>query len=306
LIVTPTLFYPESFASRFRFRLKRKLLDGLAYLGMPDSNRWGHLRLPDLWLPSTATEAQGLSTFYGITPEKIHVLPNGVHERFYTSDGKLFRSEYRIDSPFVLHVGRFHPVKNQKTLIEAVRLAQTHCVFLGDPDPSYQNYQRECQELAREAEVADPSGKTRFFFIPAIPHEDPRLASAYAAASVFALPSHFETFGLAPLEAAVAGCPLVLTRNIRSLEIFAEHAKLIDPQDRHAIAREIRNRLSSDSQASLSTIASESRRKLFERYRWEKIASDLENLYKGFAGFPTATSPGATSRVTTAPAPTTQ
>ena len=37
-------------------------------------------------------------------------------------------------------------------------------------------------------------------------HHDPLLASAYAAARVFALPSWFETPGLAALEAALAGC----------------------------------------------------------------------------------------------------
>ena len=36
-------------------------------------------------------------------------------------------------------------------------------------------------------------------------HDDPLLASAYAAARVFALPSWFETPGLAALEAALAG-----------------------------------------------------------------------------------------------------
>jgi glycosyltransferase involved in cell wall biosynthesis len=42
-------------------------------------------------------------------------------------------------------------------------------------------------------------------------HHDPLLASAYAAARVFALPSWFETPGLAALEAALAGCPIVIT-----------------------------------------------------------------------------------------------
>ncbi len=42
-------------------------------------------------------------------------------------------------------------------------------------------------------------------------HHDPVLASAYAAARVFALPSWFETPGLAALEAALAGCSVVIT-----------------------------------------------------------------------------------------------
>ncbi len=51
-------------------------------------------------------------------------------------------------------------------------------------------------------------------------HDDPLLASAYAAARVFALPSWFETPGLAALEAALAGCAVVITPYGSTREYF--------------------------------------------------------------------------------------
>jgi glycosyltransferase involved in cell wall biosynthesis len=67
----------------------------------------------------------------------------------------------------------------------------------------------------------------------------------YHRAAVFVLPSLYEPFGLAALEAAHAGCPLVLS-DIPSLrEIWADAAVFVQPEDSDALAREV-NRLLSD------------------------------------------------------------
>ena len=60
-------------------------------------------------------------------------------------------------------------------------------------------------------------------------HDDPLLASAYAAARVFALPSWFETPGLAALEAALAGCAVVITPFGSTREYFGELVEYARP-----------------------------------------------------------------------------
>jgi glycosyltransferase involved in cell wall biosynthesis len=68
----------------------------------------------------------------------------------------------------------------------------------------------------------------------------------YHRAAVFVLPSLYEPFGLAALEAAQAGCALVLS-DIPSLrEIWADAAVFVEPEDHEALAREV-NRLLDDS-----------------------------------------------------------
>ena len=54
-------------------------------------------------------------------------------------------------------------------------------------------------------------GRAASSWLGRLDHHDPLLASAYAAARVFALPSWFETPGLAALEAALAGCSVAIT-----------------------------------------------------------------------------------------------
>ncbi|HET9507507.1 MAG TPA: glycosyltransferase family 4 protein [Gaiellaceae bacterium] len=57
-----------------------------------------------------------------------------------------------------------------------------------------------------------------------------------ARASIFALPARYEPFGLAPLEAALAGAALVLG-DIRSLhEVWDDAALYVDPDDDDALA----------------------------------------------------------------------
>ena len=60
-------------------------------------------------------------------------------------------------------------------------------------------------------------------------HDDPLLASAYAAARVFALPCWFETPGLAALEAALAGCAVVITPYGSTREYFGDLVEYARP-----------------------------------------------------------------------------
>src|SRR6185437_7691066 len=94
-------------------------------------------------------------------------------------------------------------------------------VAIGDAPPGLEAYQRRCGEAT---------------WIPAVDHDDPLLASAYAAARVFALPSWFETPGLAALEAALAGCAVVVTPNGCTREYFGPRVEYARP-DRPAAIR---------------------------------------------------------------------
>lgn len=275
LLVTPTLFQRRNWGAVLA-SAKRAALRLVGDRLGEELNRWQRYDLPDLWLPSTSAEAEALSKYWQIPREKIRVLPNGVESRFADAKPEAFARDTKIRGPFVLHVGRFHPVKNHETLIKAVRIARAHCVFIGDPDLGHEPYYSRCVAAAREAERTDPRKLTKFTFIPALQHEDPILASAYSAASVLALPSHFETFGLTAIEAALAGTRLVLTRNILSAEIFSPFAALVDPGDPKEIAEALRRSLSQEQESEPRS----ARIARLSRYFWPNIAMSLVDLYQ--------------------------
>jgi glycosyltransferase involved in cell wall biosynthesis len=64
-------------------------------------------------------------------------------------------------------------------------------------------------------------------FLENVPNKD--LARLYNAASCLALPSHYEGFGLPPLEAMACGTPVVVSDRASLPEVVGDAGLLIDP-----------------------------------------------------------------------------
>jgi len=67
-----------------------------------------------------------------------------------------------------------------------------------------------------------------------------RLSKWYARASIYALPAHYEPFGLSALEAALAGCALVLGDIPSSREVWGDAAIYVAPDDHDALKAALR------------------------------------------------------------------
>src|SRR4029077_811658 len=66
----------------------------------------------DLLLPNSQVEAQQLTRYFGISPQKIHVVPNGADTRFAEARPQAF-AQLAGERNFVLYAGRIEPRKNQ-------------------------------------------------------------------------------------------------------------------------------------------------------------------------------------------------
>jgi len=101
--------------------------------------------------------------------------------------------------PVLLNVGRPSPQKNQDVLIQALtELPPVHLAIAG----AGRNADAYLA-LAAELGVAD-----RVHMLGALPASD--IADLYAACDLFVFPSIWETFGLAAVEAAMVGLPMVV------------------------------------------------------------------------------------------------
>lgn len=85
----------------------------------------------------------------------------------------------------------------------------------------------------------------------------------YSRAAIFAHPALYEPFGLAPLEAALSGCALVLA-DLESLrETWGEAAVYVPPRDADGLARTLRDLLTNEPRrAALAALALERARRL--------------------------------------------
>ena len=103
----------------------------------------------------------------------------------------------------MLNVGHIGPGrKNVFRLIQALEKINAPSVIIGRIEEN--EYGKMCLDAAKN--------NPRLLILDAIPNDSELLASAYAACSVFALPSLFETPGIAALEAALAGASVVITK----------------------------------------------------------------------------------------------
>ena len=88
------------------------------------------------------------------------------------------------------------------------------------------------------------------------------MAATYAAAGLYCLPARYEPFGLTPLEAAHAGCPLVLGDLPSLREVWGDAAAFVPPDDADALVSTL-NRLIADptERAALAEKAGERARR---------------------------------------------
>lgn len=215
----------------------------------------------DALLPNTHAEAQFVRRYFCIR-RRTRVIPNGVEPRFAEGDPRLFRETFGIEGDFVLNVGRIERRKNQWRLIQALQGTGLPLVVIGECIG--RKYLARCQRIAR-VDVR---------FLPALPHDSPLLASAYAACRVFALPSMLETPGLAALEAAVAGARVVITPYGGAPEYFQEFARYPNPRSVVAIRAAIVAAWNAPHNAAAQ------RQFILNRYRWDAVAQQTLQAYR--------------------------
>lgn len=216
----------------------------------------------DLLLPNSQAEAEQLVRYFGVSHEKIHVVPNGADSGLAQADPRPF-AELVGCRGFVLCAGRIEPRKNQLGLLRALRGSGATVVILGDPVPGYEDYFAACRRAADR----------HVRFVSRLEHDDPLLASAYAAAGCVALCSWFETPGLVALEAGMQGVPLVLTSGGCTREYFGPDAFYANPHRADEIRAAVRSALASGRNLGLA-------HRLRNHFSWEVVAQVTEEAYR--------------------------
>jgi glycosyltransferase involved in cell wall biosynthesis len=216
----------------------------------------------DLLLPNSPSEAEQLTRHFGVPARRIRVVPNGAETRFADATAEPF-AELAGCRDFVLCAGRIEPRKNQLALIRAWSAGDAPLVILGDVVPGHE----DCLAACRRA--AGPHVR----FIGRIDHDDPLLASAYAACGCLVLASWYETPGLVALEAGMSGTPLVLPRGGCAREYFGVHAAYVTPNDAPALRRAVHAALARGRSRELAEMVQ-------RNYSWRTAALATREAYE--------------------------
>ena len=217
----------------------------------------------DLLLPNTAAEAKQITEGFGIDESKVTVIPNGVEIRFADAKADLFHEKYNLNN-FTLFVGDASaPRKNLLPLLKKITPDDNPLVIIGNLDDS--QYSLECKKLI--------DAKDNLIYISNLDHSDPMLESAYAAATVFVLPSYYETPGIAAMEAALAGCKIAITEYGGTKEVFQDDATYLNPKSPDGIIEAVRLSHKKNSSGALKD-------RLLNNYTWNKVAEKTLEAYQ--------------------------
>ncbi len=181
------------------------------------------------------------------------------------------------EAPIMLYVGRIAAGKGIEHLLDAARrLPDAHLVLAGPDD-------RHGTAAHVERAQRDPSTAGRVHLLPPTP--EPPLA-LYPEATVFALASAGDSFGIVAAEAAAAGTAVVVTDRCGVASFFREGEALVVPDEREAIVSALA-RVLDDAQLRASLGAGG--RAAAERMSWSHVADVQEAVYRAAASRTAAT-----------------
>ncbi|MFU8811558.1 MAG: glycosyltransferase family 4 protein [Balneolaceae bacterium] len=268
LVVSP-VFYSRHSPGKLKTLLKgeqmaRPLLTGYSseYRVKADI-----LRRADLILPNTSAEKELLMDAFELPDERLQVIPNGVNMHFADADAAPFIDATGLKN-FTLFVGDLSARrKNVAALLRAYTPDNPPLVLIGRLDES--DTANACRTLIEALPNAHYLGE----YSP----DDPMLASAYAAAAVFVLPSLFETPGIAAMEAALAGCAIAITAEGGTRDVFGNDAHYLDPADPPSMLAAIRQAHKAGPNATLKN-------RIATTFSWQQVAEQTVDAYQSLYG----------------------
>ncbi|MDP6055756.1 MAG: glycosyltransferase [Dehalococcoidia bacterium] len=224
----------------------------------------------------TKDEKNAVVDYCNIDPSKVSVIPPGVDLVHFRPMSQCQSREHLGygEEKNILFVGRLEPLKGLDNLFHAMaRLGQPNAVMLnvvgGDENS---------QEKARLQHLASQMDLTQSIrFIGSV--DQTELPIHYNAADVCVLPSHYESFGLAALEAAACGRPVVASE-VGGLPAIVQSGStgfLVPPRESDIMAERLCQLLNDDMLRSRMGGAA---RTHAESLGWDRSTDSLLSRYR--------------------------
>ena len=212
----------------------------------------------------------------GVVPERIRVVPNPVDvDEFAVPPVRGgFRRRLASHGPLVAFLGQLTPRKRVDMLVRA-------CARLGRADVQLVVAGNDMGgEPSARAAAVETGMSDRTLFCGLV--EGRSRLELLADADVVVYPSEHEIFGLVPLEALLAGTPVVVSDDSGCGEVIrAIGGGLVVPGTIDAVAAAIASLL--DSPAQWRATAAEAARRVRARYAPDVVCAELEDMYADMA-----------------------
>jgi len=204
--------------------------------------------------------------YYGVSPERISVVHNGVFQNDVLEDPAAFRTGRKAKN--VLFLGRITFQKGPDYFIEAAaevlkRLPEVTFLMAGSGDMMPGMIEK----------VAELGIGKQFHFTGFLRGED--VDRMFRMSDLYVMPSVSEPFGISPLEASRYGVPVILSRNSGVAEVF-HHCLLVDFWDVRDMADKMIALL---CRKPLVTEMRARAREELPRAGWKQAAGKIRDVY---------------------------
>lgn len=207
-----------------------------------------------------------LISICGVPEEKTSVIYLGVDTSFF--DAKPVAN--LIERPYLLYVGKRDGYKNFEGLLRAFaisyRLKSTFDIVCFGGGTFTETELGLMRALGlRSKQFKHVSGS------------DQKLSGLYRGAQVFIYPSLYEGFGIPPLEAMAAACPVCCSNTSSLPEVVGPAGEYFDPTCLESMSTAIEAVAFSEiRRANLITLG----KKQISKFSWQKCAQETELLYR--------------------------
>lgn len=258
------------------------------YIGSPVLHAWRYARdwhryrMPTRVVAISEKTRQALSLLR-VPPERIDVVPNGIHMEQWSLSEPRPRAGVRFSSgpglrvptaepvtaprsrPYVLYVGYCDYRKNIHKMLETLAIVRrsldVDLLWAGKlPGARIEGIRREAQELGVLENVK---------FLGFVP--DRELADLYRGAIALLFLSRLEGFGLPVAEAMASGCPVIVANGSGSDAVAGSAGIVVDPDDAVAAA------------AAVELLSRPENRHRYARLGQERVVRfDRRNMARGY------------------------
>lgn len=251
---------------------------------MPPGSRAAHRLERAVWKRATLLtapsrfQARVIQDEMEWSPARVAVIPNPIAPEMLAAGLGRRLDASAPSSQTVLYTGRLAPVKGTVPLLEAAKLVERAC-----PDSNFLlagPWQMPDSPARWGLQQRNGVAERGINWLGHVPWQ--QLASWYGRASVFVMPSYYETFGISVVEAMAFGLPVVASSAGGLGEIVEDGVTgiLVPPGDARALAAAIAELLR-DPPLRLR-MGSEGRQRVLAHFRTETVASTMLQVYGGF------------------------
>ncbi len=295
-LMRPSLIHSPDFISPICPGIPRVVtVHDLAFLNghsllAPDSSRYYRqifraIRRADRIITVSQATAQQVIRQLGVPEQRIRVIHNGVEDCFFTPASEpvleivrrefneAFHRQVSAGRPVILAVGTIEPRKRHRLLIQALRyIAKDHpslqplLVIVGQAG-------WQCKPII--AEITSAAGAGDVCWLPEV--SDAGLQALYQIATLLALPSLDEGFGLPAAEAMAAGLPVIAAARGALPEVIGDAGVLVEEETAPAWAEAIEVLI---EDAGLRAGLAARGRARASAFRWERAATETANVYR--------------------------